>query len=157
MTAEASSASKSIMARLREETRPEHDAIEGVLDLMDNNLTLARYRRRLEQFHGCYAPLERRLQEICDWTDHGVDLSRRRKTPLLESDLRALGVEAVESLPVCQDLPKLIDAADGFGCLYVLEGSTLGGQFISRHVREDAHRNSRRWGQVFPWIRRANR
>jgi heme oxygenase len=53
---------------------------------------------------------------------------------MLRDDLRALGVEDLDSLPDCQNLPELSDLAQGFGCLYVLEGSTLGGQFISRHV-----------------------
>ena len=33
-------------------------------------------------------------------------------------------------------LPDLTDVVNGFGCLYVLEGSTLGSQFISRHVQK---------------------
>ena len=58
MTSEPVAMNRSILARLKDETRPEHDAIEQVLDLMDGTLTLAAYRRRLEQFHGFYRPVE---------------------------------------------------------------------------------------------------
>ncbi len=126
----------SLLERLKNETRPEHEAIEAVLDLMDEGLTMSAYRSRLERFYGFYATIERRLHELGGWDEHGIDLSARRKLPLLESDLKALGVEAVSGLPVCMELPILPGLADGFGCLYVLEGSTLGGQFIGRHVRE---------------------
>ena len=38
------------------------------------------------------------------------------------------------ALPVCSTLPRVATFADALGCLYVLEGSTLGGQFIRREV-----------------------
>ena len=136
MTSEPVATNRSILARLKDETRPEHDAIEQVLDLMDGTLTLAAYRRRLEQFHGFYPPVERRLQVLGGWGKHGIDLGARSKVLLLEADLRVLGAEAVENLPVCWELPDLTDVVNGFGCLYVLEGSTLGSQFISRHVQK---------------------
>ena len=94
------------------------------------------YRRRLEQFHGFYRPVEERLQVLGGWGKHGIDLGARSKVLLLEADLRVLGAEAVENLPVCWELPDLTDVVNGFGCLYVLEGSTLGSQFISRHVHK---------------------
>jgi heme oxygenase len=136
MTSEPVATNRSILARLKDETRPEHDAIEQVLDLMDGTLTLAAYRRRLEQFHGFYRPVEERLQVLGGWGKHGIDLGARSKVLLLEADLRVLGAEAVENLPVCWELPDLTDVVNGFGCLYVLEGSTLGSQFISRHVQK---------------------
>ena len=63
------------------------------------------------------------------------DMLRRIKLPLLSADLRALGVGsgALEQLPVCRDLPACDGLAAALGCLYVLEGSSLGGQVISRH------------------------
>ena len=51
-----------ILARLRSETCSEHEAVERQLGLVDETLTLAQYRRRLEQFWGFYAPLEARLE-----------------------------------------------------------------------------------------------
>lgn len=125
-----------ILTRLKFETRPEHEAIEAALGLTDRTLTHAAYRRTLERFYGFYRPLEVELQATLGLAGHRLDLTERLKTPFLDADLRALGVESPELLPVCTSRPVVTDAADCFGCLYVLEGSTLGGQLISRHVRE---------------------
>ena len=122
-----------LLSRLRTETRDQHDAIEQTLLLMDDDLTLEAYRRRLGQFLGFYKPVEERLLDgrspLAPW----LDVQARRKTPLLEADLTALGQDAAR-LPICTTLPPLVSAAACFGCLYVLEGATLGGVIISRHV-----------------------
>lgn len=123
-----------ILARLRSETRSEHEAVEYQLGLVDEALTLTQYRRRLEQFWGFYAPLEARL--CCGGTGNRAEavLCRQGKSGWLEADLRALGVGRPEQLPRCERLPDLPDRAAVLGCSYVLEGATLGGQIISRHV-----------------------
>ena len=129
-----SSAMPAILSRLRTETRAEHDAIEAALDLTGDGLTHDRYRRILERLYGFYAPLEPAIRAVGGWADRGLDLEARQKGPLLRADLRTLGGDAPTAIPLCNDLPILVTLADCFGCLYVLEGSTLGGQFISRHV-----------------------
>jgi len=136
----------SILSRLRVETRGEHEAVERVLDLLSDSLTRQGYRQRLEQFYGFYAPLEVALQAHCkkqpDELDEptGAPLlrsalgSRLDKSSHLRQDLQHLGV-TIESLPLCQDLPPLDTLADAGGCLYVLEGATLGGRMITRHIQ----------------------
>ncbi len=122
-----------VLSRLRAETRSRHDEIERALDLMSEALTLPVYRRRLERFHGFYRPVENLLASLGGWPDRGLDLEARRKTPLLEADLQALG-SSPWRLPACRSLPPLGAPAAAFGCLYVLEGATLGGRFIYRHA-----------------------
>lgn len=118
-----------ILARLKAETQAEHDAIERVLDLTSDALTLAAYRERLARLYGFHRPVEARLHAV-----PGIDLHARRKHPLLLADLHALGGDDPEQLPLCVELPPLAGPADRFGCLYVLEGATLGGRVIARHV-----------------------
>jgi len=125
-----------VLARLRAETRSEHDAMEAVLDLTGTGLTRDGFRRILEQFYGYYRPLEEAVRALERWDGHGLDLDERRKTPLLELDLRALGVDAPDRLPLCRDIPLVDTPGAAFGCLYVMEGATLGGQVISRHIRQ---------------------
>lgn len=125
-----------LLTRLRAETRAEHDAIDATLDLTGDGMTRDGYRHILERFYGFYAPLEPRLQAVGGWADRGLDLDARQKAPLLDADLRSLGVDVPTALPRCDELPLLVTPADCFGCLYVMEGSTLGGQLISRHVRQ---------------------
>ena len=137
MNVESAPASAQVLTRLKTETRPQHDAIEAALDLTSETLTLDEYRLTLERFHGFYLPLEAELVKIGGWTEHGpdlcgLDLTKRQKAHLLKTDLQVLGVIDIEMLPVCTELPPHGTVAAAFGCLYVLEGATLGGQVISQ-------------------------
>jgi len=139
----------SILARLRTETRPEHEAIEAALELTSETLTREAYRRTLERFYGFYRPLEAGLGEIGGWTERGIDLTQRQKTPLLEVDLRALGVVRPAALPVCTDLPPHGTVSAAFGCLYVMEGATLGGQIITKAVEKSLGVTAETGGRFF--------
>lgn len=132
----------SILTRLRLETRNEHEAVEQVLDLMAASLTREGYRRRLEQFYGFYAPLEKALllrgkdkstQSLPPSTGSAL-VSRLNKSALLKKDLHRLGI-ATRDLPLCPALPPQHTHADILGALYVMEGATLGGRLITQHIR----------------------
>ena len=59
--------------------------------------------------------------------------------PLLKRDLEKLSGEDFEInlLEICRDLPLVETFAQTLGCPYVLEGATLGGQVVGRHLREN--------------------
>ena len=124
-----------VLDRLRQETRPHHDRLEHHLNIPHRLRSLLRYRALLEDFLGFYQPLEDRLACI-DWRSTGISPDERRKGPLIESDLDVLGVGSMAraALPRCGALPVIDGLPAAFGCLYVLEGATLGGQIIARHV-----------------------
>jgi heme oxygenase (biliverdin-IX-beta and delta-forming) len=134
MGAEAGSAD--ILALLKSETKSEHDAAESALRFFDPQFSIEDYSKTIRLFFGFYHPLEEQLWHVPGWAEAGLDLEHRRKSVRLESDLRALGISNPHSLPFCSNLPKLDGLGDGFGCLYVLEGATLGGRHISRYLRE---------------------
>ena len=136
MNVPSGSASVPVLERLRSETRPHHDAIETAINLTSATLTLGSYRHTLARFHGFYRPLEVGMQAAGGWADHGFAVGARWKTSLLEADLRSLGVNDPAALPVCTDLPPHANLAAAFGCLYVLEGATLGGQIINRALEK---------------------
>ncbi len=117
-----------ILPALRAGTGEAHQRLEDAVAIERCLVSLARYRRLLEVFLGFYRPLERRLTGLI-----GPDPSERLKTPWLEADLRALGLstDQIDALPDCADLPHVEDSARAWGCLYVLEGATLGGRHIS--------------------------
>lgn len=94
------------------------------------------YRDLLRRFHGYYHPLEQDLLNAGHWRDIGLDYPQRLKTAALERDLVTLGDAAPSLLPQCSSLPDVSPLPASLGCLYVLEGATLGGQIISRHLRE---------------------
>jgi len=56
---------------------------------------------------------------------------------LLRADLAALHVDAA-TLPRATELPDVHDLGRALGALYVLEGSTLGGQVLAREVARGA-------------------
>ena len=125
-----------LLDRLKAQTRAEHGAMEAALDLMRDDLLLADYRRLLELYFGFYAPVEARLAGmLASVALGGLAFETRRKLPLLRADLAALGGPAAETLAVCNALPPLHTLAQAMGCLYVLEGATLGGMVIGRHVQ----------------------
>ncbi|RKG60691.1 heme oxygenase [Corallococcus sp. AB011P] len=124
------------MQRLRTETRPHHERTEGAVRLMDAHLTPADYQRQLEAFYGLYLPLEALLAGPLAALEPALDSRARWKTPLLDADLRAMGHDtaSLARLPRASSLPALPGLAEALGCAYVLEGSTLGGQLILRHL-----------------------
>ncbi|HEU4454809.1 MAG TPA: biliverdin-producing heme oxygenase [Longimicrobium sp.] len=126
----------SILATLKERTQPHHERVEANLGVMDPGLTRDAYRVLLARFRGFHLPVERRLDALAAWEALGLRADERRKTSWLEADLRALGMDedALARLPVCSALPALETVDHALGCLYVLEGATLGGAFISRHL-----------------------
>ena len=149
MNVETAQIPVSILARLRAETRPEHDAIEAALDLTSETLTLDAYRHTLERSYGFYHPLEAQLAQVGGWIERGLDLTKRQKAPLLAADLRALGAADLTTFPLCTDLPPHGTAAAALGCVYVMEGATLGGQVISKAVAKSLGLTPETGGRFF--------
>jgi hypothetical protein len=125
-----SKAKTSVLSRLRSETQLEHDAIEEVLDLVSDSLAPDAYRRILASFYGYYRPLEQAVFAVREGEAEWCILEGRRKTFLLEQDLKSLGIASPDSLPLCDQIPQIGTAESVYGCLYVMEGATLGGQHI---------------------------
>jgi heme oxygenase (biliverdin-IX-beta and delta-forming) len=117
--------------KLRQQTEADHRDVEGAVPLMHEGLNTAQYIQCLQKIYGVVAAWEERAAEVAPAWLQPVILARRRK-PLLEQDLAWFGVSDRDDrrpkLPEINDLPSL------FGTMYVMEGSTLGGQFIAKHV-----------------------
>ena len=127
-----------LMADLKAATRPHHERIEKVIAPMRPGLTRPEYRQLLEKFLGFYRPWEARVAELLGGTVLGEFFAPRRKSHLLEADLAALGLTPAEiaALPDCELLPDLFSLPRALGSMYVIEGSTLGGQYITRHLKK---------------------
>jgi heme oxygenase len=122
-----------LLERLRVETRPAHDQIEHALDLPGRMTSRDGYRAVLERFYGFHVAWEAAIEPVI--ADHAF-FHPRRKLDLLVQDLRALGLDdrTMAGLPRCLPLMPLPSPAAAFGAMYVVEGSTLGGSVIARHV-----------------------
>jgi heme oxygenase len=123
-----------VLRRLRTGTAAAHEAVERTLDLLDPGLDRLRLTAVLDRMHGFWRAAEAGLD---DWaarfpSDAGtVGWSARRRAGLFADDLLALGAAPAGTEPA---LPAVTDTDDALGRLYVLEGSTLGGTFIDRHL-----------------------
>jgi heme oxygenase (biliverdin-IX-beta and delta-forming) len=125
-----------IMGKLKEATREQHEGLENTVDVMNRMFDLDNYKTLLMKFYRFYAAIEPELGKL-DLQQHGYDLSARLKTPKLETDLQNLGVlDEAKQLPAWNNLPQLDSAEKAFGSLYVIEGATLGGQIINRHLKQ---------------------
>lgn len=129
----------SLHARLRAATGPAHQALEDSLDWRARVATLPGYRALLARLHGFHAAWEPVIGvELAD----EAFLAPRRRLALLAADLQHLGLgpDAVDALPLPalngRDGPVLRGPAAATGALYVLEGSTLGGKVIGRHIAD---------------------
>lgn len=119
----------STLADLRAATWPSHQKLEGRLNVKVRFSTLDGYRRHLEQMWGFCAPIEGRIGEHIGAALG--DFDSRRKLPALRRDLAVAGASpaAIEALP-CVEPPLCEETADALGCLYVMEGATLGGRTL---------------------------
>lgn len=118
---------------LKNQTRQQHTQLE---ELNGMPATMPDYLAQLQAFYGFVAPWEQNLRSVLAENDP-IRLGRE-KTAWLEADLRTFGfsTQQIHDLPRCTHLPSTESRAAILGAAYVLEGSTLGGQFISRHLEK---------------------
>jgi heme oxygenase len=121
-----------ILARLKESTKEQHEALESVVDVMNSTFTLDDYKALITKFYLFYSAIEPSLP-VEQLKENGFDLESRRKLPSLERDLSALSIFTKPD-GVAVETPVFDSVAKAFGAAYVLEGATLGGQIITRHL-----------------------
>ena len=128
------------LARLRVATRHEHESVEARMPLTDPQLTRATYTRVLEAMYPVLAGWEQWAAANAPADLKGLVADRKRKH-LMELDLVALGVRVPKDvhfdgtrLPAAHSDDADERHAAFLGAMYVVEGSTLGGQHIARHV-----------------------
>ncbi len=122
-------------AMLRSETAAAHSRLESVLALLDPPLTRERFLTVLQGFWGFHRVWEPLLAER---RELAALLTGRSKLAILEHDLEALGMTraGIEALPLCLEASRLGGSAMRMlGGVYVLEGSTLGGQVIGKALQ----------------------
>ncbi|WP_084760186.1 biliverdin-producing heme oxygenase [Zavarzinella formosa] len=125
-----------LLTKLRSGTSHLHERVERAVGLAGRLGSLDTYGDLLARYYGFYHPLEDRLTALVGDAAGDIDLGPRLKTSLLVADLLSLGRtdEAIASLPLCGSLPSPTGLDETFGCLYVLEGATLGGQIVRKEV-----------------------
>lgn len=124
-----------LMRRLREETAAHHKRLEDGLALSPQSVNEVRIRGILRGFYAFYRAWE-------PWIEvspiNKEFFAPRRKSPVVARDLRALGLKDFGQIPRFDLRLGEPTLARAFGSLYVIEGSTLGGQIIERWIRSSA-------------------
>jgi heme oxygenase len=120
-----------ILQALRLETRPAHDQLEQNAfnqQLTAGAITEAATMHFLAKMYGFLAPYEARLKTQNLGPEWEVDT--RQRAHLILEDLQ----QSAGALEVCSDMPPLATWPQLLGAMYVIEGSTLGGQVIARQL-----------------------
>lgn len=125
------------LQRLRSETANNHQLIEqnSVSQLlMSEEVTIVQYAHYLKRLYGFVHGFEKMVFPILE--HHPLlQLDERRKSHFIQADLALLNHAAAQP-DVSDEIfsTHYPTAAAAFGGMYVLEGSTLGGQIISKHL-----------------------
>jgi len=125
------------LKNLREKTGESHKQLEEnkySKAILDPSVKLADYQTYIAKLYGVTRACERDIfPEIASVMP---DLEERYKSGLIVKDLANTGVSRVglDNIPVFQFTTSGIAAA--LGVMYVLEGSTLGGKFLYKHINQ---------------------
>ena len=125
---------QTVIAALRQATADRHRSIETLLSL-ESALDPRRYRQVLQGFGLFLAAWEPRVRAALPRADAAWFTARSRRH-LVEHDMAVLRIAAHPRDAALHGL-ELADAASAWGSMYVLEGSALGGQVISRQLAQD--------------------
>lgn len=119
---------------LKKAVKEAHDNLEKhsvLVPLLGENVSIEDYANALATLHGFYAAVEKNILDFLVNQPDLFDYQSRLKTPALEADLKTLG-----KTPFISNIefPAPKNVAELVGMLYVLEGSTMGGQFLARKI-----------------------
>lgn len=97
------------------------------------------YIKLLQIFYTYFGALEEKINRFIS-PDLLADYDERRKAQSLRADITALDGPVPQLAPE-NDTPAITDSLQAFGALYVIEGSTLGGQIISKMMARQLNIN----------------
>lgn len=122
-----------LLVELKAKTSPIHQELEKIsllTKIMRKNINLQEYKKLLCIFYGFVHPYEAKIK-----LTHSDLLINRERSPLLRADLATLEQFNFEDLSFCDTTHSFSTEAEIYGYLYVMEGATLGGQFISKALK----------------------
>lgn len=130
-----------ILEQIRAQTSENHTRLEQtrlLLPISEKNLTKEKYVEILKKFYGYFLPLENLVDNFPQIQTYLPDYNTRRKVDLIYQDLlQVVPAYAGKPLELCKDLPRITNTSEAFGCLYVMEGSTLGGKLIAKVLKDE--------------------
>lgn len=132
-----------IRRQLRDATHAEHVRLNRhplLAGLTRPGYSLATYQLVLRAYHLFYQRLEAAIDQALAAGLCAFAYAPRRKLPWLVADLQHFGLDpAVDRMAagILPSWPAFTDAGQVFGALYTIEGSSLGGMVIARHLSDN--------------------
>lgn len=126
-------------AQLRAATKLPHHVLDHhplLAPLLRPDPRLDDYAAALAALHGVYAVAEAAMLDFLASRPGLFDYAARRKLPALEADLVALGHPGRPVTIAGETLPPPANVGELVGMLYTIEGSTRGGRFIYKQLRQ---------------------
>lgn len=119
--------------KLKELTQENHLLLERKLvSEMKSIGHIKEYASLLSAFYSFFGGLERGIEKFIGVHDL-PDCAQRRKSSSIAADMGSLGY-SLPDLASAHELPEIRNKFQALGCLYVIEGSTLGGRMISKMI-----------------------
>jgi heme oxygenase len=121
--------------QLKTDTLENHQQLEKMLVVrMKAIRSAADYANLLQLFYSYFGGLEEKIDQYIGNAEL-PDYNFRRKSESLANDVKALG--AVPGTKASgDDLPEIGNRLQAFAAMYVIEGSTLGGKYISKMMAQ---------------------
>ncbi|MEN9478965.1 MAG: hypothetical protein RLZZ298_360 [Pseudomonadota bacterium] len=138
-----------LQAELRAATRDLHHRLDHhalLAPLVRSGLSMADYGLALQALYAINAPTERAISDYIDAQGLPFNYAARCRMPDLLSDLAYLGLSVP---PMAWVGPDLHSPGQLVGCLYVLEGSTLGGRVIFKQLQSALKLDEATGGRFF--------
>lgn len=124
---------------LKEETKRLHAKTEtALISKLKDIKNTDDYIQLLLLYYAFYSPVENNIFKYVN-NNCLPGFEGRIKSEIIRGCLRNLGADAyINSSPA---VPLINNCTEAFGALYVLEGSTLGGEIIARMLKANKHTN----------------
>lgn len=119
---------------LKNQTRAQHDALEEKFEsskIFDKTFALEDYKKIIWYNYLFLLNLEQKtFEKISAELASKLQLNNRYKLPLIEQDVENLGFEKVAP----NQENQVTSSSEALGILYVMEGSTLGGNVMRKQL-----------------------
>lgn len=142
---------ESLRAKLREATHHQHTQLNNhplLSGLMQADYPIENYYKLLLAYDRLYQVLEEQIIHFIAQYDANFDYHSRLKWPLIKQDLGYLNIAPLQVAPSLKN-PVINSIGQLIGVLYVVEGSTLGAQFIARSLEKHHGLSQTKGGRFF--------
>lgn len=129
-----------LIEQIRQSTRQAHQELDQqvyplIQQIKDDNS----YVKMLETFYGYYKPVYGLLDMYLS-NETVPDYTERRRPEAILNDINNFSERS--EIALCSDVPVVSNISQALGAFYVLEGSTMGGQIISKKIAANLELNT---------------